>query len=111
MPLTMGSPPDTLLAGASGLIGREIASQWAGPGTLHLLLRRPPAAPLPPLQHAHVVEFTALPRLPPATTAYCALGTTIKVAGSKAAFRAVDFDAVLAFARAARQAGVTRFAV
>jgi uncharacterized protein YbjT (DUF2867 family) len=33
------------------------------------------------------------------------------VAGSQAAFRAVDFDAVLAFARAARAAGVGRFGV
>ena len=111
MPLTMQSPPDTLLAGASGLIGREIARQWTGPGALHLLLRRLPGAALPALQRAHVVDFTALPPLPVAATAFCALGTTIKVAGSQAAFRAVDFDAVLAFADAARQAGVTRFAV
>jgi uncharacterized protein YbjT (DUF2867 family) len=111
MPPTMDHPPDTLLAGASGLIGREIARQWAGPGTLHLLLRRPPPAPLPPRQRAQVVDFTALPELPPARAAYCALGTTIKVAGSQAAFRAVDFDAVLAFAHAAKAAGVTRFAV
>ena len=33
------------------------------------------------------------------------------MAGSQAAFRAVDFDAVLAFARAAQQAGVKRFGV
>ena len=49
--------------------------------------------------------------LPHADTAFCCLGTTIKVAGSQAAFRAVDFDAVLAFARAARAAGVRRFGV
>jgi uncharacterized protein YbjT (DUF2867 family) len=111
MPPTMLSLPDTLLAGASGLVGRAIADQWTGPGLLHLLLRRPPAGPLPPLQRAHVVDFGALPRLPPAGAAFCALGTTIKAAGSQAAFRAVDFEAVLAFARAARRAGVRRFAV
>jgi uncharacterized protein YbjT (DUF2867 family) len=49
--------------------------------------------------------------LPVAQEAYCCLGTTAKVAGSEAAFRAVDHDAVLAFACAARAAGVTRFAV
>ena len=43
-----------------------------------------------------------LPALPAADEAYCCLGTTIKQAGSQAAFRAVDFDAVLAFAQAAR---------
>ena len=42
---------------------------------------------------------------------HCCLGTTIKQAGSQAAFRAVDFDAVLAFATAARAAGAKHFAV
>lgn len=39
---------------------------------------------------------------------YLALGTTIKVAGSQAAFRAVDFEANLAVARAAHAAGARR---
>ena len=99
-----------LLAGATGLIGHALAAQWAGPGDLHLLVRRPLAAP-----GAHcrvrVVDFAALPRLPAAGSAFCCLGTTIRQAGSREAFRAVDFDAVLAFARAARAAGVQRFAV
>jgi uncharacterized protein YbjT (DUF2867 family) len=99
-----------LLAGATGLIGRELAAQWPGPGMLHMLARRPFAA-AKAMQRVLVVDFLALPTLPAAQTAYCCLGTTIKVAGSQAAFRAVDFDAVLAFAKAARQAGVTRFAV
>ena len=42
---------------------------------------------------------------------YIALGTTIKVAGSRAAFRAVDHDAVLALARQARQSGARNLAV
>jgi uncharacterized protein YbjT (DUF2867 family) len=102
-----------LLAGATGLIGTEVARQWTGPGLLHLLLRRPvtPAGAAPHLQRVHVVDFGALPALPRASDAFCCLGTTIKAAGSQAAFRAVDFDAVLAFARAARRAGVKRFAV
>jgi uncharacterized protein YbjT (DUF2867 family) len=37
------------------------------------------------------------------------LGTTIKKAGSKQAFRAVDHDAVIAFGAAARDKGVPRF--
>lgn len=100
---------DALLAGASGLVGRELARQWDGPGTLHLLARR--ALPAGPGQQVHVVDFSALPRLPASVEAYCCLGTTIAAAGSPRAFRAVDFDAVLAFARAARRAGVTRLAV
>lgn len=101
---------EALLAGGTGLIGRALAQGWAGPGALHLLVRRPMPPPSPACR-VQVVDFAALPALPPAREAYCCLGTTIKVAGSQAAFRAVDFDAVLAFARAARAAGVRRFAV
>ena len=42
---------------------------------------------------------------------YIALGTTIKVAGSEEAFRAVDLDLVVAIARRAREAGARRLAV
>lgn len=41
--------------------------------------------------------------------AFCALGTTIKTAGSRAAFRRVDFGYVVAFARAARASNARRF--
>jgi uncharacterized protein YbjT (DUF2867 family) len=59
----------------------------------------------------HQVDFGHLPGLPPVDDVVIALGTTIKVAGSQAAFRAVDHDAVLALARQARAAGATRLAV
>lgn len=98
----------TLLAGASGLIGNEVAAQWRGPGPLLQLVRRPlPGSRQPTL----VVDFAALPALPAARAAICCLGTTIKAAGSQQAFRAVDFDAVLGFARAARAAGAQRLEV
>ncbi len=106
--MTPPLPGLALLAGATGLVGREIAGQWPGP--MQLLVRRAVPAPRPGLT-IQVVDFGALPSLPTATLAFCALGTTIKVAGSQAAFRAVDFDAVLAFARAARAAGVQRFGI
>jgi uncharacterized protein YbjT (DUF2867 family) len=99
-----------LLAGATGLVGREVAAQWPGPGPLHLLVRRA-VKPASALQRVHVVDFAALPPLPAADAAFCCLGTTIKAAGSQEAFRAVDHDAVLAFARAAQRAGVKRFGV
>ena len=44
-----------------------------------------------------------------ANDAYCALGTTIKRAGSQAAFRHVDFDHVVNFGRAAKAAGAKRY--
>lgn len=48
-------------------------------------------------------------KLPAADVAFCALGTTRKQAGSEAAFRVIDQDLVLAFARACREAGVETF--
>jgi len=101
---------DALLAGATGLVGSALVQGWTGPGTLHLLVRRPIAAPGTHRQ-VHVVDYKALTPLPAVRDALCCLGTTIKTAGSPAAFRAVDHDTVLAFARAARAAGVQRFAL
>jgi uncharacterized protein YbjT (DUF2867 family) len=103
-----------LVAGGSGLIGREIVrTLLSGPPTMtvHALVRRSPTGPANPRLRLLTVDFAALPALPAADAAYCALGTTIKVAGSQQAFKAVDLDAVLAFAQAARRAGVRRFAV
>jgi uncharacterized protein YbjT (DUF2867 family) len=105
----------SVLAGASGLVGREIVTAWAAEaeatlGALHLLLRRPDAALQARAASASTgVDFANLATLPASGTALCALGTTIAVAGSQAAFRAVDHDAVLAFARAAQRAGARRF--
>ncbi|GAB3646751.1 NAD(P)H-binding protein [Ramlibacter alkalitolerans] len=99
-----------LLAGASGLVGREILRGLLADDTIaavHALVRRPPGVQHPRLT-VHTVDFAALPALPPVDEAYLALGTTIKVAGSEAAFRAVDFDANLAVARAAQVAGARR---
>ncbi|MDO6409677.1 NAD(P)H-binding protein [Pantoea phytobeneficialis] len=99
-----------LLAGATGLVGGLILEALLADPTVsavHALSRRPL-----PLQHpkleVHVVDFSQLPALPPTDEVYLALGTTIKVAGSQAAFRAVDFEANLAVARAtgARRVGL-----
>ena len=110
----MDSPVPTrrtaLLAGATGLVGREILHGLLADPTVaavHVLARRALAANHPKLTVA-VVDFTALPALPACDEAYLALGTTIKVAGSQSAFRAVDFDANLAVAVAAQVAGARR---
>ena len=104
-----------LVIGASGLVGRELLRQLTAPDSgykaVHSLLRKP-LEPAPAGVQMHVVDFSHLPSpLPAADDLYCALGTTIKVAGSKEAFRAVDFDAVVDSARAAQGAGVKRMAV
>ena len=103
-----------LLAGGSGLIGHELLTAWSGPGLLHVLVREPMPVLSSQVQvhvQVHVVTFRKLPPLPRSDEAYCSLGTTLAAAGSKEAFRSVDMDAVLLFARAAQAAGVRRFAV
>lgn len=103
-----------IVVGASGLVGRALLQQLAAPRSgyagVHALVRRA-IADAPAGVKQHVVDFSKLPVLPAADDLYCALGTTIKVAGSQAAFRAVDFDAVLNSARAAQAAGSSRMAV
>jgi uncharacterized protein YbjT (DUF2867 family) len=106
--------PAALVAGATGLVGRALLAQLLDDdrATVHALLRRE-VADLPASRRLqrHRIDFARPGRLPRADEVYIALGTTIKVAGSKTAFRAVDFDAVVKVARAAREAGVPRCAV
>lgn len=101
-----------LLAGTSGLVGRALLPLLlASPHVAHVhgLLRRPvPGLPTQAKLQLHVVDFTHLPALPHVDDVFIALGTTIKTAGSQAAFRRIDFDAVVDTARAARAAGATR---
>jgi hypothetical protein len=92
------------------LVGRAILEELladASVATVHALGRRAPGVVHPKLI-PHVSDFAALPALPPLDEIYLALGTTIKAAGSRDAFRAVDFEANLAVARAALAAGARR---
>lgn len=109
------------VAGATGLIGRALIDLLRSDpaiASVHALVRpdRKTRAALPEGVQPLPTDYARLGHggsgdLPPLDWALCALGTTIAVAGSQAAFRAVDVDAVVAFARAARQAGAKRFAV
>jgi len=109
-PIPASGQRTALVAGATGLVGRAIVQGLLADdavAAVHVLARRAPALQHPKLA-VHLVDFAALPALPAAHEVYLALGTTIKVAGSQGAFRAVDFDANLAVATAARQAGARR---
>lgn len=99
-----------LLAGATGLIGGQILQALLvdpDVAKVQVLARRPLGISHPKLQ-VDVVDFSRLPALEEVGETYLALGTTIKVAGSQQAFRAVDFDANLAVAKAAVAAGAHR---
>jgi len=107
-----GRDGTVLLAGATGLVGALAVRHLLAAGAFArvvALVRRPP--PRQADVEARVVDFEHLHREPivEAVAAVCALGTTIAKAGSPAAFRAVDVDAVLAFGRWAREGGASTF--
>jgi len=100
-----------VIAGASGLIGQKAADLLTASGAeVHALLRKPHEDGLSEIIH-HVGQSDEWPEmiasLSPDVAISC-LGTTMRIAGSQAAFRAVDHDLVLAFATAARAAGAKR---
>jgi uncharacterized protein YbjT (DUF2867 family) len=113
--VTSTPPRRALLAGATGLIGRALLRRLLDDARYErvLVLARAPAreAASHPRLDWQVADFDRLAPLPLLDDAYIALGTTIAVAGSPQAFRHVDFDVVLAVARAARTAGARRLGV
>lgn len=99
---------NVLFAGATGLVGSRTLPLLLEAGHQVVVLgRRLTGLSHPALQELHT-DFREIPPLPPSEVAICTLGTTIRAAGGQAAFRAVDHDAVLAFAQAARAAGCRR---
>ena len=112
----VATPRTALLAGATGLVGRALLSLLLASRhyrSVHVLLRRtPPDIKASAKLKIHQVDFARLPAaFPTVDDVFIALGTTIKLAGSEAAFRQVDFDFVVNVARAAKAAGAKRLAV
>jgi uncharacterized protein YbjT (DUF2867 family) len=95
-----------LLAGATGLVGREclrlLVAEPAIARVLVLARRTLPTESLASKVEARVVDFDHLDEVPSdvcADAVFCALGTTMRVAGSRERFRQVDFGYPLALAR------------
>lgn len=102
-----------VVAGATGLVGRAVLAALLADkytSAIHSLGRRTLPLTHPKLTQ-HIVDFAALPELPQIDDVFVCLGTTIKVAGSQAAFRAVDYEAVMAVAQAGRARGATKLGV
>lgn len=103
-----------LLAGATGLVGARVMEAAVDHGWLRLvaLTRREAAMPRGARMEMLVADpagwSEAVATIAP-DAVICALGTTIRQAGSEAAFRAVDYDLVLMLATAAREAGASNF--
>jgi len=110
------NPKVALVAGGSGLVGSRLLRVLASEpdyGRVLAISRRPLSFDHPRIAN-RVTRFDTLEqdlRAIRCDDAYCCLGSTRRAAGSEAAFRAVDHDLVLAFARLARAAGAQRFIV
>lgn len=106
-----------LLAGATGLVGGECLDLLAADGTVSgitALVRRPPreSTRLAGKVRFAKADFDHLDRqaeLFSVDQVICALGTTIKRAGTREAFRRVDFGYPLAIARLALAQGARHF--
>ncbi|HEX7150763.1 MAG TPA: oxidoreductase [Thermoanaerobaculia bacterium] len=103
-----------LLLGSTGLVGRELLTMLLDDPTIsHVttIVRRASGVPHPKLAE-HVIPMTELDRhasLFAVDQIFCALGTTIKVAGSQEAFRFVDHDLPVTAARLGRANGATHY--
>lgn len=99
------------MIGATGLVGSLAARRLLADGCrVDALLRRPSGLAHPGWRErvAPPDEWPAIVRSLGPDAAVSALGTTMRQAGSQAAFRRVDLDMVVAFARAAAGAGARR---
>lgn len=101
-----------VVAGGTGLVGGALVQLLGGDGRYRRvtsLVRR--EIPTPPGVTVQLADFERLDELalPDVDDAFCCLGTTRRDAGSAAAFRRVDLDYVVAFARCAKRAGALRF--
>ncbi len=103
-----------LLAGASGLIGGHLlAALLDAPdfARVYAVTRRPLGREHPRLAN-RIVPFDRLESQLKGLachTAFCCLGSSLRASGSESAWRQVEIEQVLAFARVAKAGGAQRF--
>ncbi|MCI1711058.1 MAG: NAD(P)H-binding protein [Chiayiivirga sp.] len=105
-----------LLVGATGLVGRHCLARLQGEvrvTEIVVLQRAPTTMQTEQRTTRQQVDFEQLAALPESAfkvdAVICALGTTIRTAGSQTAFRRVDHDYPIEIAHRAHAAGATRF--
>jgi uncharacterized protein YbjT (DUF2867 family) len=104
----------SLLIGSTGLIGTALQGKLASCYSKVYAMSRRPLNDLPSNTVNLVNDFSVNCHEKPwpyIEDFFCALGTTIKTAGSEQAFRKVDFEYVVNAAEAAKRAGAVRMAV
>ena len=100
----------SIIAGATGLVGNSILSQLAARGDRPIALARRQIDDLPANAKMLEIDFKQFllnGELPYCHHLYLCLGTTIKTAGSREAFRIVDFEYSFAVAKKAVEVGAT----
>ncbi|WP_150272146.1 oxidoreductase [Paenibacillus tepidiphilus] len=103
-----------VVLGATGLVGKAVTGDLlAGDWTeVRVLVRRPLPLEHPKLKQV-LVDWERIDQYREefmgAAAVFCCLGTTIKQAGSQAAFERVDLEYPLAAARLAKECGVKQF--
>jgi len=105
---------ELLLVGATGLVGQSVLRQALADSRVSkvVAVTRNPLPPQPRLENP-LVDFDALPADAPwwqVHAGICTLGTTMREAGSHAAFRKVDVDYPLAVAKLLYDNGAKSFA-
>lgn len=108
--------PSVALLGATGLVGRHCLELLAADREFERIVvvtrRRFGGEATAPRVEGHLIDFDQLEAhadIFAVDQVICALGTTIKVAGSKERFRAVDHDIPLSAARMAARKGARHF--
>jgi uncharacterized protein YbjT (DUF2867 family) len=103
-----------IVLGATGLIGKKVTEHLLKNdtySTVIILVRKPLNINHPKLKQ-HIFNYDAIDNtLLKGDDLFCCLGTTIKTAGSKEAFRKVDLDYVVNVAKASKGNGINHFAV
>jgi uncharacterized protein YbjT (DUF2867 family) len=105
-----------LLLGATGLVGSKALELALSTGAFSMVIA-PTRKPLTPSVRLVNPVASDIEELLPALMSHkpdailCALGTTQAAAGSKKAFRHVDYELPLAFGEAAHSAGIETFAI
>ncbi|MDQ1145808.1 uncharacterized protein YbjT (DUF2867 family) [Bacillus sp. SORGH_AS 510] len=105
-----------LVLGGSGLVGKALVETLIQQNTYKkiVLLVRKPIEIINPVCEPHVVDFDHLENedeLFQVTDVFCCLGTTIKKAKTKEAFRKVDYDYPVKAAKLSYKAGVDNFLI
>ncbi|MGA2299053.1 MAG: nucleoside-diphosphate sugar epimerase, partial [FCB group bacterium] len=104
-----------LLAGASGLVGRSCLDELLKDdyySDVEIWIRKSLNITIPKLTEK-IIDFSEIGNMPKteAEHIFCCLGTTIRIAKTKEAFRKVDYDYVIELGKLAERSGCEKFLV